>query len=78
MNLQIIKFVDGKDEYVLLSINIYHSLRSQIKERITKNNTGYIEFNPANYVDDRPQSTLLFGLITFLATFSCLAEAHPA
>ena len=54
MSLQIIKSVDGKDEYVLLPINIYNALRNQIKERMekTKSKGDYVAFDPANYVDN--------------------------
>src|SRR5690348_7891619 len=54
MNLQIIKSVDGKDEYVLLPINIYNGLRDQISERMSKikNQNEYVAFDPADYVDN--------------------------
>jgi DNA-binding XRE family transcriptional regulator len=50
MSLQIIKSIDGKDEYVLLPINIYNALRDQIKEKLGKND--YVAFDPADYVDN--------------------------
>jgi hypothetical protein len=31
MNLQVIKSTDGKNEYVLLPINIYHTLEKKLK-----------------------------------------------
>src|SRR3990167_11312550 len=54
MSLQVIKSVDGKDEYVLLPIHIYHALRDKINQRIQKNkrNADYVTFDPANYVDN--------------------------
>lgn len=54
MNLQVIKSVDGKDEYVLLPINIYNALRDQIKEHMKKikSKNDYLPFNPADYVDN--------------------------
>lgn len=54
MSLQVIKSVDGKDEYVLLPINIYNALRDQIKERMKKNKSksDYVTFDPADYVDN--------------------------
>lgn len=54
MSLQIIKSVDGKDEYVLLPISIYNSLRDQIKKRMgkIKNKSDYVTFDPADYVDN--------------------------
>ena len=36
MNLQVIKGVDGKDEYVLLPVGIYESLREQIEDILRK------------------------------------------
>lgn len=50
MSLQIIKSVDGKDEYVLLPINIYNALRDQIREKLNK--SDYVTFDPADYVDN--------------------------
>lgn len=50
MSLQVIKSVDGKDEYVLLPINIYIALRDQIREKIHKND--YVNFDPADYIDN--------------------------
>jgi len=54
MSLQIIKSVDGKDEYVLLPIDIYTALHGQIKERMkkTNNHVEYVSFDPADYVDN--------------------------
>ena len=54
MSLQVIKSVDGKDEYVLLPIAVYHALREQITERVTelRNKNQYVSFDPANYVDN--------------------------
>jgi len=54
MSLQIIKSIDGKDEYVLLPINIYNALRDQIKERMKKikSKANYVAFDPADYVDN--------------------------
>lgn len=54
MSLQIIKSIDGKDEYILLPIAIYNALSSQIKERMNKNadTSDYVTFNPADYLDN--------------------------
>jgi ribosome-binding protein aMBF1 (putative translation factor) len=54
MSLQIIKSVDGKDEYVLLPINIYNALRDQISDRMKKikSKADYVAFDPADYVDN--------------------------
>ena len=53
MNLQIIKSVTGKDEYVLLPIALYRSLRPEIssKLRAMPQDNEYVPFDPADYVD---------------------------
>lgn len=52
MSLQIIKSVEGKDEYVLLPIAIYHALHEQISERVSKfsHHHPLVSFEPADYV----------------------------
>jgi ribosome-binding protein aMBF1 (putative translation factor) len=54
MNLQIIKSVDGKDEYVLLPMGVYNALHNQIKERLkkTKCHSEYVPFEPKDYIDN--------------------------
>ncbi|MFZ2315762.1 MAG: helix-turn-helix transcriptional regulator [Gammaproteobacteria bacterium] len=54
MSLQVIKSIDGKDEYVLLPITIYNALSSQIKERMNKSKdaSDYVTFDPADYIDN--------------------------
>jgi len=54
MNLQIIKSIEGKSEYVLLPFNVYNALRDEIEEKLKKvdRNSDYIPFNPADYVDN--------------------------
>ncbi|OGT37890.1 MAG: transcriptional regulator [Gammaproteobacteria bacterium RIFCSPHIGHO2_12_FULL_38_14] len=54
MNLQVIKSVDGKDEYVLLPSGIYNALREEINRRMQKNKskTDYVPFDPADYIDN--------------------------
>jgi DNA-binding XRE family transcriptional regulator len=54
MNLQIIKSVEGKNEYVLLPFSIYHTLRDKIEERLKNINheSDYVLFDPADYVDN--------------------------
>ena len=53
MSLQVIKSVDGKDEYVLLPINIYNALCDEIKIRMQKiSKANDVTFNPADYVDN--------------------------
>ena len=54
MNLQVIKSVEGKDEYVLLPITIYNALRSEITNRmqLSSGDNDYVPFDPADYVDN--------------------------
>ena len=54
MSLQIIKSIDGKDEYVLIPINVFHALSPQIKTRLIKAKTvnEYVNFEPEDYVDN--------------------------
>jgi len=54
MNLQTIKSMDGKVEYVLLPIAAYLALRHQITEQLkqAKENEDYEVFDPADYIDN--------------------------
>ena len=54
MSLQIIKSPDGKAEYVLLPIAIYHNLEGEIKQALKKEkmNDDYVVFDPADYVEN--------------------------
>ncbi|MEO5364495.1 MAG: helix-turn-helix transcriptional regulator [Magnetococcus sp. DMHC-8] len=58
MNLQIIKGMDGQDEYVLLPVGVYQVLREQIEGEmleweIQKGQEGeYEPFNPADFVQN--------------------------
>jgi len=54
MSLQIIKSIHGKAEYVLLPIDIYNTLRHQIKKELkhVAHDSDYIPFDPADYVDN--------------------------
>ena len=54
MGLQIIKSVDGKDEYVLLPVHIYHAMREEITKRVAKLKTKQelVSFEPADYIDN--------------------------
>jgi len=54
MNLQTIKSMDGKVEYVLLPVATYHALRLQITEQLkhTQESEEYEMFDPADYIDN--------------------------
>ena len=54
MNLQTIKSMDGKVEYVLLPVAAYHALRHQITEQLkhTQESEDYEVFDPADYIDN--------------------------
>src|SRR3989338_9766187 len=58
MTLQTIKSIDGKDEYVLLSISVYTALREEIEDELagieaaTEDDNEYIPFVLENYVDN--------------------------
>jgi DNA-binding XRE family transcriptional regulator len=54
MNLQTIKSMDGKVEYVLLPIAAYQALRRQITEQLKQANEDqeYEVFDPADYIDN--------------------------
>jgi ribosome-binding protein aMBF1 (putative translation factor) len=55
MRLQVIKSIDGKDEYVLLPIKVYKSLKDEIEEEVAELESGdddYVAFDVADYVDN--------------------------
>ncbi|MDI9819327.1 MULTISPECIES: helix-turn-helix domain-containing protein [unclassified Legionella] len=54
MNLQTIKSMDGKIEYVLLPVATYQALRHQITEQLkqTKEDQEYEVFDTADYIDN--------------------------
>lgn len=54
MTLQIIKSIEGKAEYVLLPVNIYHSLRNEIEKALKKkySEKDYVRFELTDYVDN--------------------------
>jgi ribosome-binding protein aMBF1 (putative translation factor) len=54
MSLQIIKSVDGKDEYVLLPVAIYHALREQITSRVSRLKVKHqlVSFEPEDYIEN--------------------------
>lgn len=54
MNLQTIKSIDGKVEYVLLPITTYQALRSEIHQQLkhAQDHEDYDIFDPADYIDN--------------------------
>ena len=58
MTLQKIKSVNGKDEYILLPMAIYHALKDQIEHELAAHETGedaeqkYVPFILEDYVDN--------------------------
>lgn len=54
MNLQTIKSLDGKVEYVLLPFDAYKALREQITQQLqqTQDADDYEVFDAADYVDN--------------------------
>jgi DNA-binding XRE family transcriptional regulator len=54
MNLQIIKSINGYNEYILLPIKIYIALRHEIdtKMNMPDPENDYVPFDPADYVDN--------------------------
>ena len=57
MTLQTIKSLDGKDEYVLLPISVYRSLRGEIEQalaapRTLPSDAEYLPFTLEDYVDN--------------------------
>ena len=59
MNLQVIKGIDGQDEYVLLPVGIYEALRGQIEEELSEleihkgQEEDYEPFDPADFVQNQ-------------------------
>jgi DNA-binding XRE family transcriptional regulator len=52
MNLQTIKSIHGKVEYVLLPINTFNSLRDEIMRELSHTEKEYELFNLSDYVDN--------------------------
>lgn len=58
MNLQIIKGVNGQDEYVLLPVGVYESLREQIEDELSVLDLSkgqkeeFVPFDPADFVQN--------------------------
>ena len=56
--LQVIKSIDGKDEYVLLPLAVYHALQQAIENKLAElnpsvdNEDEYVPFDPADYVEN--------------------------
>ena len=66
MSLQVIKSIEGKDEYVLLPVGIYQALYNEIEARLKKIeiNNDYVPFDPADYVDNPVALTRIKAGIT--------------
>lgn len=54
MNLQTIKSLDGKIEYILLPVAIYYALSQQIADQLkqTQQDEKYEIFDPADYIEN--------------------------
>ncbi len=53
MNLQVIKSIEGKAEYILLPMGVYKVLREKIDHALKKKyNNDYVPFNLGDYVDN--------------------------
>ncbi len=57
MNLQTIKSINGRLEYILLPVMVYRSMQTQIDRQVKKveqvsKEDDYIPFDPADYVDN--------------------------
>ena len=54
MNLQIIKSVDGRPEYVLLPLVIYNRLRKEIEKQLSLTDSleDYELFKPEDYIEN--------------------------
>ncbi len=80
MNLQTIKSMDGKVEYILLPVATYHALRHQITEQLkhTQENEDYEVFDPADYIDNPVALARIQAGITQeeLATLMCVTQAY--
>lgn len=55
--LQIIQSPQGQDQYVLLPVSIYQSLRDTIAQKLVEldkqtNNDDYVLFDPADYIEN--------------------------
>ena len=58
MNLQTIKDIHGKAEYVLLPVQVYDVLKEQIEDELSRpeawadQEEDYVDFDPADYVEN--------------------------
>lgn len=54
MSLQVIKSIEGRDEYVLLPMQVYKALHEQIEARLSKmiQKNDFVPFYPEEYVDN--------------------------
>ena len=89
MNLQTIKSMDGKVEYVLLPVAAYQALRHQITEQLkqAKEDQAYEVFDPADYIDNpvalaRIQAGItqeeLAKLMNVTQAYVCLLYTSPS
>ena len=80
MNLQTIKSMDGKVEYVLLPVAAYHALRYQITAQLkhSQENEDYEVFDPADYIDNPVALARMQAGITQeeLAKLMCVTQAY--
>ena len=80
MNLQTIKSMDGKVEYILLPVATYHALRHQITEQLkhVQENEDYEIFDPTDYVDNPVALARIQAGITQeeLAKLMCVTQAY--
>ncbi len=58
MNLQTINDINGNAEYVLLPVQVFDALKEQIEDELAgieawaEQEEDYVDFNPADYVDN--------------------------
>ncbi|MBF0622939.1 MAG: helix-turn-helix domain-containing protein [Magnetococcales bacterium] len=58
MNLQVIKGMDGQDEYVLVPVKVFEALKSEIEDELSDlditvgESDEYEDFEPADYIQN--------------------------
>jgi DNA-binding XRE family transcriptional regulator len=75
MNLQIIKSIEGKAEYILLPISAYKALKHQIDEVLTKD---FVAFQIEDYVSNPVAIARIQANLTQeeLASFMKVSQAY--